>query len=178
LRADALPHARIAAHTLGDADWPALERCFATLDATRPLAFARPPLVWEFLRLRERSHEASGVLVRLGVMRGRRLVAYVVGRRFPAADSFALDEFAFVDDDAALLLPALIRNAAGDLRKVTGWLPPGPARAALPRGAVRVRRTAVTMMLPLSAAARGAWGRSAEAIGTGSADPVWNADHI
>jgi GNAT superfamily N-acetyltransferase len=178
LRADSLPHARIPARTLVDEDWPAIERCFATLDATRPFALTRPPLVWEWLRLRARSGEASGVLVRLGIMRGRRLAAYVTGRRFPAVDSFALDEFAYVDDDAAAQLPALIRNAAGDLRKVTGWLPPAPARSVVPRGAVRPRKTAVAMVLALSAAAHTAWERSGPGVTGATADPYWNADHI
>jgi len=178
LRADALPHARIPARTLADDDWPAIERCFAALDATRAFALTRPPLVWEWLRLRARSRAVDGVLVRLGVARGRRLAAYVMGRRFPAVDSFALDEFAYVDDEARALVPALIRNAAGDLRKVTGWLPPAPARAVVPRGAVRARRTGIAMLLPLSAAARAAWERSAGAINSAPADPCWNADHI
>jgi hypothetical protein len=134
--------------------------------------------VWEWLRLRARSREAEGVLVRLGVARGRRIAAYVLGRRFAAVDSFALDEFAYVDDEAAALVPALIRNAAGDLRKVTGWLPPAPARSIVPRGAVRTRRDAVAMVLPLSPAARAAWERSAAGIRAGTADPCWNADHV
>ena len=177
LRADTLPHARIAARTLTDGDWPAIERCFAILDATRAFALTRPPLVWEWLRLRARADEAGGVRVRLGVARGRRLVAYVLGRRFAAVDAFALDEFAYVDAEAAALVPALIRNAAGDLRKVTGWLPPAPARALIPRGAVRARRAAVAMVLPLSGAARAAW-QFAEGGVNGSADPCWNADHV
>ncbi len=178
LRADALPHARIAARTLADGDRQAVERCFATLEATRAFALTRPPLVWEWLRQRARTRAADGVLVRLGVMRGRRLAAYVLGRRFPAVDSFALDEFAYVDDDAAALVPALIRNAAGDMRKVTGWLPPAPARALVGRGAVRGRRTGVTMVLPLSAAARSAWQRAGAGVIASTADPCWNADHI
>ena len=178
LRADTLPHARIPARTLGDDDWPAIERCFAALDATRTFALTRPPLIWEWLRLRARSAESSGVLVRLGIMRGRRLVAYVLGRRFPAVDSFALDEFAYVDDEAAALVPALIRNAAGDLRKVTGWLPPSPARGAIPRGAVRARKNAVAMLLPLSAALTAAWQREAAGVAASAADPCWNGDHV
>lgn len=178
LRADALPHARIMTHSLTDDDWPAIERCFATLEATRPFALTRPPLVWEWLRMRARANESAGVFVRLGIMRGRRLVAYVLGRRFPAVDSFALDEFAFIDDDAGAKIAALIRNAAGDLRKVTGWLPPDPARALIPRGAVRARKTGVTMIVPLSTGARAAWERSAAAIAGGAADPCWNADHV
>jgi predicted N-acetyltransferase YhbS len=178
LRADTLPHARIAARTLGDDDWPAIERCFGALDATRPFTLTRPPLVWEWLRLRARSTESGGVLVRLGIMRGRRLVAYVLGRRFPAVDSFALDEFAYVDDEAGGLVTALIRNAAGDLRKVTGWLPPAPARALVPRGAVRARREAVAMVLPVSAAAATAWQHSGDVVRDSTADPWWNADHV
>jgi hypothetical protein len=111
-------------------------------------------------------------------MRGRRLAAYVLGRRFASADAFALDEFAYVDDEAAGMLPALIRNAAGDLRKVTGWLPPAPGRAHVPRGAVRSRRTGIAMVLPLSGAARAAWRSAAAAVTTSAADPCWNADHV
>lgn len=177
LRADTLPHARVAARALGASDWPAIERCFAALDATRSFALTRPPLFWDWLRLRERAR-GSGVTVRLGVMRGRRLAAYVLGRRFPAADAFALDELAYVDDEAAALVPALIRNAAGDLRKVTGWLPPSPARERVPRGAVRARRTGIAMILPLSKAAAAAWRRSAAAVTSSPADPCWNADHV
>ena len=178
LRADTLPHARIPARTLGDADWPAIERCFAALDATRTFALTRPPLVWEWLRLRTRTPQAERDVVRLGIMRGRRLVAYVLGRRYPAVDAFALDEFAYVDDEAGRNVPALIRNAAGDLRKVTGWLPPAPARSVVPRGAVRPRKTGITMIVPLSAGARAAWDRCAGEVTSGPADPCWNADHV
>jgi GNAT acetyltransferase-like protein len=178
LRADTLPHARIAGQTLVDDDWPAIERCFAALEAARPFALTRPPLVWDFIRFQTRSAGPGGVRVRLGIRRGRRLAAYVLGRRYAAADSFALDEFAYVDDEAAALMPALVRNAAGDLRKITGWLPPAPARSAVPRGAVRVRRTAITMVLPLSAGARAAWERSASEVSSAASDPCWNADHV
>jgi hypothetical protein len=178
LRADTLPHHRTSVRTLSDDDWPAVERCFATLEATRAIGLTRPPLVWEWIRLRARDHGPAGTFVRLGVMRGRRLVAYAFGRRFPATDSFALDEFAYIDDDAAALVPALLRNAAGDLRKVTGWLPPEPARDAVPRGAVRARPTATTMMLPLSSAARRAWQPVRSTILAAAADMCWSADHV
>ncbi len=178
LRADTLPHARIATKSLGDSDWPAVERCFATHEAQRPFALTRPPLIWEWIRLRARGRYAGGTNVSLGVMRGRRLVAYVRGRRYPDADAFALDECAYVDDDAAAHLAPLVRNAAGDLRKVTGWLPPEPVRTLLPRGAVRARTAAVTMLLPLSGAARTAWRTHAAHVGALAADVVWNADHV
>lgn len=178
LRADTLPRERLAARSLGEGDWPAIERCFAAHESERAFALLRPPLVWGWIRARALLPTSSGVLVRLGHTRGRRLTAYVLGRRFAEADAFALDEFAYVDEEAAAAIPALIRNAAGDLRKVTGWLPPAPARALVPRGAVRTRRTGVTMLLPLSGAARTAWGHAAAAVVGSAADPCWNADHV
>ena len=178
LRADTLPATRIAVRVLEDGDWPAMARCFSVLDERRPFGMTRPPLVWEWLRLRARSREQSGTHVRLGLLRGRSLSAYVSGRRFPAVDTFALDEFAFVDDDAAAAIPALTRSAAGDLRKVAGWLPPTPARKALPRGAVRARTTAVAMIAPLSAAARTAWRHRAAELTDTSADAYWSGDHV
>ena len=178
LRADTLPHTRLAIRTLDDADWPAIERCFAAHEALRPFALTRPPLIWEWIRLQSRGRDAESATVMLGLSRGRRLVAYVRGRRYPEADAFALDECAYADEEAATQVAALLRNAAGDLRKVTGWLPPAPVRALLPRGAVRARTSAVTMVLPLSAAARAAWGTHAAQLGAAAADTVWSADHV
>ncbi len=178
LRADTLPATRTRVRVLDDADAAAMQRCYAASDRRRTLALTRPPLIWDWLRQRERSREQRGEPVRLGLGRGRSLAAYVTGRRFPAVDTFVLDEFAFADDEAAGTIPALVRSAAGDLRKVTGWLPPTPARAALPRGAVRPRTTAVAMIAPLSAAARTSWRRSAPEIAAANADPYWPADHV
>jgi predicted acetyltransferase len=178
VRADGLPHARLAIRSLTDNDWPAVERCFTALDERRPFALTRPPLIWEWLRLRAQSRAADGTLVRLGLMRGRKLAAYVLGRRFASADALALDEFGALDDEAAALIPALLRNAAGDLRKITGWLPPHGARHAIPRGAVRTRRTGIAMIVPLSTAARAAWRRNASLVLGADGDPSWNADHI
>jgi predicted N-acetyltransferase YhbS len=178
LRADALSPARVVTRTLDDSDWPAIERCFAAHEALRPFALTRPPLVWEWIRLRARERAAEPAPVRLGIVRGRKLVAYVRGRRYPDADSFALDECAYADDDAAHALPALVRNAAGDLRKVTGWLPPSPVRDLLPRGAVRARTAAIAMLLPLSAAARAAWRTQAARVAGGPADVAWSTDHV
>jgi len=178
LRADALPATRVGVRVLGDADAPAQARCFAGLERRQPFALARPPLVWEWLRLRARSREQHGTPIRLGLGRGRSLAAYVSGRRFPAVDTFVFDELAFVDEDAAAAIPALLRSAAGDLRKVTGWLPPEPARAALPRGAVRPRTSAVAMISPLSAAARAAWQQQRTAVVQSAADAYWSADHV
>jgi predicted acetyltransferase len=178
LRADALPATRNVVRTLGDADAAAVARCFAALDRRQPIALARPPLVWDWLRMRGRTREQTGTAVRLGIARGRGLAAYVSGRRFPAVDTFVVDEFAFVDDDGAAALPALLRSAAGDLRKITGWLPPAPARSALPRGAVRQRTTAIAMIALLSPAARSAWRLRSSALAASTADACWSADHV
>lgn len=175
LRADTLPSRRIPVRVLDDADRASIERCFSALDGTRAFALTRPPLVWEWIRERR---GASSATIQLGIMRGRRLAAYVTGRRFPLADSFALDEFAYIDDDAGDMIPALVRNAAGDLRKISGWLPPLPARSVLPRGAARQRSTGIAMVLPLSPGARASLDRCLDEIRSGTADPCWNADHV
>jgi len=92
--------------------------------------------------------------------------------RFADVDSFALDEFAYVDEEAAALVPALIRNGAGDLRKVTGCCA-APARSVY-RGRRSPASHRVTMMLPLSPAATAAWQRSPR-VTSAAADPCWNA---
>ncbi len=178
IRASALSAERIAFEHLDEHDDAAIERCFAAMDARRAVALSRPPLVWEFLRLRERSQEQPAAVMRLGIKRQRRLVAYVIGRRFPMADTFALDECAFVDDDAARLLGPLLRAAAGDLRKVVGWLPPSVARAGFAHGAIRRRKDAIAMFLPLSTSLRRAWSVHGPAILSDVGDAYWAADHI
>ena len=115
--------------------------------------------------------------MRLGARRGRVLAAYVIGRRVPTADAFVADEFAFARDDDAALIAPLLRAAAGDFRTVRGWLPPAVARDALPRGAVRPRRDAIAMALPLTRPFRAAM-RTASAAQRANADPCWSTDHI
>jgi predicted N-acetyltransferase YhbS len=177
LRAGALSGERIEVAVLGDADAAAVRRVFGALDARRPFAFARTPLDWEWQRLRAASREHAAQRVRLGVRRGRTLAAYVIGRRIPAADAFVLDELAFARDDDAPLVAPLLRAGAGDLRTVRGWLPPAVARDALPRGAVRARKDAIAMVLPLSAVFRAAY-RVHATDRRDSADPCWSTDHI
>jgi GNAT superfamily N-acetyltransferase len=179
LRADALPGDRIPVAALGgsDADAAAVRRTFAAVDARRPFAFARTPLDWEWQRLRAASREHAAQLVRLGVRRGRALAAYVIGRRVPAADAFVVDELAFARDDDAALIAPLLRAGAGDLRTVRGWLPPAVARDALPRGAVRARKEAIAMVLPLSARFRAVF-RTRAPDRRENADPCWSTDHI
>jgi GNAT superfamily N-acetyltransferase len=177
LRADTLPADRIEVAVLSGDDAPAVRRVFDALDTRRPFAFARRPLDWEWQRLRAASGERAAQLIRLGVRRGRSLGAYVAGRRIPAADAFVLEELAFAREDDARYVAPLLRAGAGDLRTIRGWLPPAVAREALPRGAVRPRTSAITMLVPLSARFRTAF-RARETARRESADPCWNTDHI
>ena len=177
LRAAALSAERIEVEVLGDADAASVRRLFGAIDARRPFAFVRTPLDWEWQRLRAASREHAAQLVRLGVRRGRNLAAYVAGRRIPASDAFALDELAFARDDDAALIEPLLRAGAGDLQTIRGWLPPAIARDVLPRGAVRARKDAIAMVLPLSARFRAAFSTRATERRE-NADPCWSTDHI
>jgi hypothetical protein len=69
----------------------------------------------------------------------------------------------------------LLRSAAGDLRRIVGWLPPAPARGVLPRGSVRRRTSAIFMGAPLT---RGGMRFIERAQSTAGADAVWSLDHI
>lgn len=178
IRADLLPRTKLDIQTAGEADWPAIRRCFDALDARRPIAFKRTPLVWEWLRLRAKPRTDDGQTVHMLVRKGRSTIAYAFGRRLPKLDAFALDEFGYTGDDGFDAIGPLLRSAAGDLRKITGWLPPDIARACLPRGAVKKRKSAVAMIAPLSAQARTSWRKNGPVILADDADRSWSTDHI
>jgi len=178
IRADTLPDRRLELESTLDGDWSGIRRCFEALDARRTIAFKRTPLVWEWLRISTRSRAHEGQRIELCVKRGRSVIAYVFGRRIPRLDAFVIDEFAYTGDDGFDTIAPLLRSAAGDLRKITGWLPPGLARAALPRGAVRKRTSAIAMIAPLSTSARIAWRTAQPALLSDSADSYWATDHI
>jgi GNAT superfamily N-acetyltransferase len=178
LRADTLPAARLEIATVTDSDWSTIRRCFDALDNRRPIAFKRTPLVWEWLRTATRGHPSDGQRIALINRRARSAAAYVLGRRLPKLDAFVLDEFGYTGDDGFDAIASLVRSAAGDLRKVTGWLPPDVARPALPRGAVKKRKSGVAMIAPISASARTAWRAQAPAILADDADRCWSTDHI
>jgi len=116
--------------------------------------------------------------VQLVVRRGRTLYAYALGRRVTSDDTFVVDDFAFEGDIGRAVLPALLRSAAGDLRRVSCWLPPPVARDALPRGSVRPRKDGIFMVALLSSLARSWWNANREAVATSRADPCWSADHV
>lgn len=177
LRADGLAGSRIEVQRLEEDDWTGIRRCFDLGERLRPWGFTRTPLVWEWLRLRflHNSEHAVGVQTNLVVRRGRGIAAYILGVRAPEHDAYLVDEYGFADAEAALLVGPLFRAAAGDLRRIAGWLPPDPAREALARSSVRRRAKAIFMAAPLSRDGI-AWLKLAGA--RKSSDGVWSTDHI
>jgi len=176
VRADALPATRVEVARLEERDWLGVARCFDLGERHRAWAFVRTPLVWEWLRLRMRqgSEHPQSVETNLVVRRRRAIAAYVLGARAPQHDAYILDEFGFADTEAAALIPALLRSAAGDLQRVTGWLPVDSARDVLPRASIRKRSNALFMVAPLSAAAK----RWVKVAAEAKQDGVWSTDHI
>ncbi|HEY1976535.1 MAG TPA: GNAT family N-acetyltransferase [Candidatus Baltobacteraceae bacterium] len=176
LRADALPSKRLAVVPLIEKDWGAVRRCF-DLASRGHVRFERTPLVWEWVRARldlqlERS---GGQPFHLTVRHGRGIGAYVLGGRIPHRDAYYLSEFGFADDLAASVVPGLLRAAAGDLRRIVGWLPPHGARELLPRGNIRARRGSVLMAAPLSS---GGTRLVSHATQSSAADFCWEAEHV
>ena len=177
LRADSLAADRITVTRMSDDDWGGIRRCFEVRESLRPWGFVRTPLVWEWIRLRVRhgSEHAVGFETNLVVRRGRSVLAYVMGARVPEYDAYVVDEYGFAGEDAAKLVCPLLRSAAGDLRRVAGWLPPDGARELLPRASVRKRSDAVFMAAGLSAGGAAWLGRAAA---SSASDGVWSTDHI
>jgi GNAT superfamily N-acetyltransferase len=178
LRADGLPDTRLNPARLEERDWSGVRRCYDLGERRRPAGFLRTPLAWGWMgtNARQRFERAAGQETNLVVRRrGRGVCAYVLGMRDPKRDAYVLDECGFADDAAAESIPALLRAAAGDLRRVVGWLPPSGARERLPQGTVRKRRRAIFMAAPISP--EGARFMRALAESPRS-DPCWHADHI
>jgi GNAT superfamily N-acetyltransferase len=176
LRARALEFARIDPSPIRDDDWPRLSRCFAVMEKRRPFAFTRTPIVWDWMKRRYRSGSAD--VVNLAVRGPRGVFAYVLGRRIIKSDTYVVDEFAFASETHKHLVAPLVRAAAGDLARITGWVPPSAASAALQRGSTRPRRDAIFMIAPLSQAARQRWKNEGAEMLRSSSDPVWSTDHI
>lgn len=177
LRADSLEAGRIDAQPIGERDWSGVRACFEAMDSQRECGLLRSPAVWNWMRARieHASQRADAQPVNLTVRSGRSVAAYVIGQREPRHDAFILDEFAYANAQARTLVPALLRCAAGDLRRIAGWLPPAPVREVLPRGSVRRRSDAIWMLAPLSSGGR----HFLECVRqTGAADGVWSLDHI
>ncbi len=175
LRADHLPSVRLDLAPLGDADRNHVRRLFTRTERRGKVAFLRSLPVWDWIRMRARqaSEHPSGDATNLLVRRRGRAVAYVLGVRDPKNDRYALDEFGF-DEEGATVVDAVLRAAAGDLRRITGWLPPNGAREMLPKAAVGARKSAILMMAPLSDEGEAALGAAlAERAEIG-----WATDHV
>jgi GNAT superfamily N-acetyltransferase len=176
-RADSLEPGRIDALPLVERDWAGIRTCFEATQAQTTFGLTRSPAVWNWIRVRMEhvARQTHVQPVNLTVRRGRSIAVYLLGRRKPLADSYVIDEFGFIDAAAGTLAPALLRFAAGDLRRIVGWLPPAPARSVLPRGAVRKRSEAIWMIAPLTASGARFMQAAQE---SGSADGIWALDHI
>ncbi len=176
-RADSLSHKRLDIATLSQKDLPGIRRCFDATESRRDWGFERGPAFWKWLQTRigHGSEHARGQAVHLVAHRGRAVAAYVLGQREPKHDAYVLDEFGFASEKDRALIGPLLRAAAGDFRRITGWLPPESVRDLLPRGSVRKRKDAILMIAPLSSRGK----RFLEqARATGTADGVWSTDHI
>ncbi len=179
LRAASLDGSPVGGEPLQTRDWPAVRRCFEALEARRPWGFKRTPLVWEFMRQSWAIRLGNAMQpVNLVVRRNRSVVAYAIARRALPDDTLIVDDYGFASEEGRAVLPGLLRAAAGDLRRVSGWLPPSIARDALPRGSVKARRSGIFMIAPLSSLARTWWRENKEAILADRADPIWSADHV
>jgi predicted N-acetyltransferase YhbS len=177
LRADALSSRRLEIAALTPDDWKGVRQCFELAERQREGAFLRSVAVWGWIatRMQNASEHASGHATNLVVRRGRSVRAYVFGVRAPERDTYDLDEYGFADDAAATMIPALLRAAAGDLRRIAGWLPPETARPLLPKGITRKRKRAVFMMMALRAECE----PLIAAIASESrGDFCWATDHI
>jgi len=179
LRADSIPMQRIAVQTATERDWPAVQQCFDALERRRLWGLMRTPTVWNWIRLKSKQHAAAGhgQPVHLVMRRRSGISAYVYGQRQPVADALVIHEFGFSDQQGYELLPSLLRSAAGDLRKIVGWLPPDLARDAMPQGSVRKRNDAIFMVAPLSSAAKQLFSQEAASTPR-TADRIWINDHI
>ncbi|MBV8066406.1 MAG: GNAT family N-acetyltransferase [Candidatus Eremiobacteraeota bacterium] len=176
LRADTLPSMRLDLAYVTDDAWMAVRRVFERWENRRDAGFLRDAAVWNWIAMRARhgSEYRSGRATNLLLRRRGRIAAYVLGVRAPEADAYGIDEFAFADETAGAMIPALLRAAAGDLRRVWGWRPPDGAGRLLPKPSVRARKSAVLMMAPLAAAGTALLQHVAES----GRDFCWATDHI
>ncbi|MDP9018943.1 MAG: GNAT family N-acetyltransferase [Candidatus Eremiobacteraeota bacterium] len=177
VRADSLTAARVRVDTIEASDWTGIKRCFEIGEKERPWGFSRSAYAWSWIRMRLQhgSERATGQSVHLVIRKGKRVIAYVLGERDIRHDALVVDEFGFGDLEGRGRIPALLRSAAGDLRRIVGWLPPHNARELLPRGSVRKRKDAILMIAPLNAVGKQLVNL---ASAPSSADGVWSTDHI
>lgn len=176
LDAAQLPATRLDLASAGPEHGAALRRLFDLNERRRQAGFLRNAGVWEWIAIRVRhgSEHPSGNGTNLVVRHRGAIAAYVLGARHAQRDAYVLDEFAFADERAAALVPGLLRAAAGDLRRIIGWLPPQPARRLLQNLRVRRRDGAIPMMAPLRSQGRLLF----ETIEALDEDFAWATDHV
>lgn len=174
LRASALEARRVQPRRLDAQDWSGIRRCFAHTNQRRSAGFIRDRSAWGWigLRVRQDSEHSEGHPHHLVLRRNGVVCAYVLGARVPERDAYVLDEYGFADDEWAETIGALVRAAAGDLRRITGWVPPDHC-AELPKGTTRRRARSTLMLAPLG----GAGPRLVAAAQQGSAF-CWATEHI
>jgi GNAT superfamily N-acetyltransferase len=177
LRAGSLPAQRVRPAALAPGDWNGVRRCFTSCERARSYGFERSQSVWGWItmRIKHGSEHAAGHEFNLVVRRGRGVRAYVLGARVPGRDAYVVDEYGHAGEDSAALIPALLRAAAGDLRRIVGWLPPAGSRDLLPKGTTRKRKRSILMMVPLRSDGRRLVDRAAAERG---GDFCWATEHI
>lgn len=171
-----LPTTRLNLATLESEQWLAVRRLFELSERKREAGFLRNAAVWEWigLQLRHGSEHPNGSATNLVVRHRGAVAAYVLGARRPQRDAYVLQEFGFAGERAAAFVPALLRAAAGDLRRITGWLPPGPGRRLFQNLRVRKRAGAIPMIAPLRTEGR----RLLETIEASNEELCWATDHV
>jgi GNAT superfamily N-acetyltransferase len=177
LRADALPAMRLDLATFSEELWANVRYLFERTARAEAAGFARTATAWDWIRMRTRhnSEHVTGYPTNLLARRRRGIAAYVLGVRAPERDAYVLDEFGFAGDAGGALIAPLLRAAAGDLRRIIGWLPPATARNVLPSMSVRRRTRPIFMVAPLHAEGV----RLLHAIESPSrGDFGWATDHI
>lgn len=177
LRAAALPAQRVRPAQLAAGDWNGVRRCFASYERERCAGFARSQSVWGWItmRIKHGSEHSAGHAFNLVVGRGRGVRAYVLGARVPERDAYVVDEYGHAGEDSAALIPALLRAAAGDLRRIIGWLPPAGPRDLVPKGTTRKRKRSILMMVPLRPDGRRLVDR---VLAERGGDFCWATEHI
>jgi GNAT superfamily N-acetyltransferase len=174
VRADLLPSARLDLTTPGD-DWKDVRRLYDRMERRAVLGFARSAPVWEWIRTCARQGAAyrSGYETNLIARHRGRAAAYILGVRDPEKDVYVVREFGF-DRSGERIIGPLLRAAAGDLRRLSGWLPPSGAREILPKPAVGARKHSIFMMAPLSREGEAAL----DAALAERAEVAWSSDHV
>ncbi|MGC9992904.1 MAG: hypothetical protein ABSD52_10990 [Candidatus Cybelea sp.] len=172
-----MPAQRVRPTALAPGDWNGVRRCFASSEPERPYGFERSQSVWGWImmRIKHGSEHAAGHEFNLVVRRGRGVCAYVLGARVPERDAYVVDEYGHADEDSAALIPALLRAAAGDLRRIIGWLPPAGPRDLLPKGTTRKRTRSTLMMVTLRPDGRRLVDR---VLAERGGDLCWATEHI